>query len=135
MDQATSQKTNNHNPTRILVVDDDGFLRQIYFDTLTDAGYMVAVAENGVEGLKRISEGGWDLVLLDIMMPQMSGVEVIKKIRDFAPTDPPPKVVFLTNLDDGPEFREAKTLTPYYLIKSDLTPGDLLDKIKEFLTP
>lgn len=120
-------------PKRILVIEDDGFLRQIYFDTLTSAGYMVALAPDGVEGFKRIVENEWDLVLLDIMMPKMSGVEVIKKMKDFSSKTSQSKIVFLTNLDDGADFREAKSLIPNYLIKSELTPGDLLQKVQGFL--
>jgi two-component system, OmpR family, KDP operon response regulator KdpE len=67
---------------RILVVDDEPQIRRIMRETLTSAGYEVDDARNGVEGLEKVREFLPDLVLLDINMPEMSGVEVCRAIRE-----------------------------------------------------
>ncbi len=122
---------------RILVVEDDLFLREIYTETLTSAGYEVAFAEDGQKGLEKIQTGNWDLVLLDIIMPVMSGVDVVHKLHD----DPTykdkhfyKKLVFLTNLDNDKEIKEALQFGDGYLIKSQLTPGDVLNEVKMYLS-
>jgi len=67
---------------RILVVDDEPQIRRIMRETLTSAGYEVDDARNGMEGLEKVRAFRPDLVLLDINMPEMSGVEVCRAIRD-----------------------------------------------------
>jgi two-component system KDP operon response regulator KdpE len=67
---------------RILVVDDEPQIRRIMRETLTSAGYEVDDARNGMEGLEKVRDFRPDLVLLDINMPEMSGVEVCRAIRD-----------------------------------------------------
>ena len=58
---------------KILVAEDDQFLRELYSDVLKGEGYNIEVAMDGEEAFQKMSKGGWDLVLLDIIMPNMSG--------------------------------------------------------------
>lgn len=121
---------------RILVVEDDTFLRDIYVEVLTTAGFEVQFAENGQVGLDKIKEGNWDLVFLDIIMPIMSGVDVIKQLNDPAnplPQKPYKKLVFMTNLDSDKEIKEALAMSDGYIIKSQMTPGDIIEKAKSYL--
>ncbi|RMH59628.1 MAG: response regulator [Candidatus Hydrogenedentota bacterium] len=67
---------------RILVVDDEESIRLLYQEELTDEGYEVETAANGEEALRKIQESKFDIVTLDIKMPGMSGLEVLKKIRE-----------------------------------------------------
>ena len=122
---------------KILIVEDDLFLREIYTEILTGAGYLVEAAEDGQKGLEKILLGGWDLVLLDIIMPNMSGIDVMHKLYEdpkFDPTKYYTKLVFLTNLDNDREIKEALKFGEVYLIKSQLTPGDVLNEVKLYLT-
>jgi CheY-like chemotaxis protein len=122
---------------KILVVEDDTFLRDIYTEVLAKAGYNVQAGEDGEKGLEKIRQGGWDLVLLDIIMPVMSGVDVMRKLHeepDFAPTKYYKKLIFLTNLDNDQEIKEALKFSDGYLIKSQLTPGDVLNEVKVYLS-
>lgn len=121
---------------KILVVEDDNFLRDIYSEILLKAGYKLETAEDGQKGLAKIRQGGWDLVLLDIIMPVMSGVDVMHKLKeekDFVPTKYYKKLIFLTNLDNDQEIKEALKFSDGYLIKSQLTPGDVLNEVKGYL--
>ncbi len=65
----------------ILVIDDDDMLRAMLKKLLSDAGYAVAVAENGIEGMKLQQQNPADLILTDIIMPDMEGIEVITELR------------------------------------------------------
>jgi CheY-like chemotaxis protein len=121
--------------TRILIVEDDTFLREIYVDTLTHSGYTITSAVDGLEALEKIKEGSWDLLLLDIILPQMDGIEIMKKLRadpEFSSQMKKP-VIFLTNLDNDNEIKQAKELGDGYIIKSQINPGELVAKINEIL--
>src|SRR5579863_5583306 len=69
-------------PKRILVIDDEADIRESLDALLTDAGYSVELAESGTEGLQKAEAGNYDLVLLDLMMPDRSGMDVLKEIRE-----------------------------------------------------
>ena len=68
--------------TRILIVEDDINIANTIKATISMVGYTGAVCHNGREAVALIKRGGWDLILLDIMLPEMSGFEVISKVRD-----------------------------------------------------
>lgn len=122
---------------KILVVEDDLFLRDIYLETLSGAGYTIDSAEDGQKGLDKIKQGGWDLVLLDIIMPIMSGVDVMHKLQeepDFKKDKYYKKLIFLTNLDNDKEIKEALQFSDGYLIKSQLTPGDIINEVRTYLS-
>lgn len=121
-------------PARILVAEDDLFLRELYADILTAEGYKVESAADGEEALQKIKAGGYDLVLLDIIMPKMDGLSVMKQIQTTPPQAPNKCVVFLTNLDKDEEIKTAMQLGNGYLIKSQITPGTLVEKVKGYIT-
>ena len=120
-------------PKRILVVEDDLFLRELYTDILTAENYKVESAQDGEEALAKMKLGGYNLVLLDIIMPKMDGLEVMRQIQNNPPQNPNKCVVFLTNLDKDEEIRTALKLGNGYLIKSQITPGSLVEEIKIYL--
>lgn len=121
----------------ILIVEDDTFLREIYIDTLTKAGYQIETAVDGEEALQKIPSKKWALILLDILMPKMTGIQVVKQLKNDPDTSQlllTSKIVFLTNLDNDSEIQEALQFGDGYLIKSQLTPGDLLNEVKHYLS-
>lgn len=121
------------NPVKILIVEDDAFLREIYLDTLKRGGYSVDSAADGDEGYNKIKGGGYNLILLDIIMPKMDGLQVMRTLKSdpsYVNTTP---VVFLTNLDNDAEIKQALSLGKGYLIKSQMTPADLLKEVKVYL--
>lgn len=123
--------------TRVLLVEDDAFLREIYTDTLSKEGFSVASATDGNEALATIKEGNWDLLLLDIILPHMDGIEVLKQLQTdeaFSHLLKKP-IIFLTNLDNDEEKQQALTLGKGYLVKSQINPGELVTKINEILEP
>ena len=119
---------------RILVIDDDLYLRDLYQELLKNAGYEVDTAIDGEEGIEKLKQGGYDLILLDMMMPKVDGLGVLTKLSEI---QPPPKngpVILLTNLGHEPVISEAlqKGATTY-LIKADTTPDQLLNVVKQYL--
>ena len=120
---------------KILLAEDDEFLKQLYTDVLSAEGYTVETAIDGEEALAKVSAGGWDLILLDIIMPKLNGLDVVKKTKELPiPAVPNKCIIFLTNLDKGEEIKEALLLGNGYLIKSQITPGDLVKEVKLYLT-
>src|SRR3989338_10607783 len=120
-------------PKRILVVEDDLFLRELYTDILTAENYKVDPAADGEEALQKMKIGGYDMVLLDIIMPKMDGLEVMRQMQNNSPQAPNKCVVFLTNLDKGEEIKTALKLGNGYLIKRQITPGTLVQEVKIYL--
>lgn len=118
---------------RILVVEDDLFLRELYTDILSSEGYKVETAGDGEEALQKIKVGGYDLILLDIIMPKMDGLSVMRYIENNPPQNPNKCVLFLTNLDKDEEIKAALQLGQGYLIKSQITPGNLVNEVKIYL--
>lgn len=117
----------------ILVVEDDAFLREIYIDTLTRGGYTVDTAVDGDEGYEKIKKGGYDLVLLDIILPKQEGLQIVRTLKEDPNWKPSAPIVFLTNLDNDGEIKQALQLGKGYLIKSQLTPADLLKEVGLYL--
>lgn len=121
---------------KILVVDDDSDTRSIYDEYLTEEGLEIELAPDGEEGLKKILAGGYDLVLLDIMMPKIDGLGILREIHtlpDSSPAKQTPILVF-SALDQKHIIDEAVSLgAKGFLPKSNLTPDEALTKIKSFL--
>jgi CheY-like chemotaxis protein len=119
---------------RILIVDDDLYIRELYQGILTKQGYNVEVAEDGLDGLTKLKEGGYDLVLLDVMMPKLDGVAVLAALYQEKPLHPNGPILLLTNFGHNEVIKEAiaKGATSY-LIKSDLTPDQLTQNLKKYL--
>jgi len=126
------------NPKKILLVEDDQFTRELYEEVLKNAGFEVSTAVNGEEGLYHIREGNYDLILLDLIMPKMDGLEVLRSLKNEPPKTNNGPIVLLTNITNDPVFNSAYGLNvgvKDHLVKSDITPGDLLEKAKKYLDP
>ena len=117
----------------VLLVEDDFFLADIYTTRLKEVGFGVDVAANGEEVFIKLKERKPDLVLLDIILPNMDGWEILKKIK----TDPQFKdlyVIILSNLGQKEEIEKGLKLGAVkYLIKAHFTPSEVVDEIKKCL--
>lgn len=116
----------------ILVVDDDLFVRDLYKEALEQEGYKVTTAENGAEGLEKLREHWYDLVFLDIVMPEMTGLEVIKKLKSADPEIITGPIVILSNstYDDDVE-KALKMGAQAYVLKHDITPDKIVTTANE----
>lgn len=114
----------------ILVAEDEEPLRRVLKDILSFEGYQVIEAVNGEEGLEMVLKEHPDLVLLDIVMPKMDGLTMLKKLRtdDWGKTAP---VMILTNLSDNDEvIKTAKDEGIEYFVKTDIKINEVIEKIK-----
>ncbi len=123
----------DNSQTRILIVEDDLFIRELYERQLSLAGYDVASAADGPEGLTKINQTVPHLLLLDIMLPKMNGLDLLKAIKAQDQTKDVP-VILLTNLGQDSVIKEGFNLgADGYLIKSAYTPDQIIDEVKKFL--
>lgn len=119
---------------RILIIDDDTYIRELYDELLKNEGYDVESSKDGETGLAKIQEGGFDLILLDIMLPKIDGHGVLVKLKETPPKKPNGPIIILTNLANDPIIEESLNLgAKASFIKSDHTPEEFLGMIKKFL--
>ncbi len=117
---------------RILAVDDETDTLSLIQLTLGQAGYTITSVTTGEEALQKLEAERFDVVLLDIMMPELSGFEVLVRMR--AAPGPMPPVVILTARGRAEDRERGKTLgASAYLIKP-VTRGDLLDTVEKAMS-
>jgi len=117
----------------ILLVEDDPFLIDIYKSKLKEVGFEIETAEDGEKALRKTKEKKPDLMLLDIVLPNIDGWEILKKIR----SDPglkDLKVIVLSNLGQKEEVEKGMALgATKYLIKAHFTPSEVVEEVKKLL--
>ncbi len=120
---------------KILIVEDDLAMREIMQHKLTASGFTVLSAEDGKQGLEIIKSEVPDIVLLDLMMPELDGfgvLELLRKDSDVRISEMP--VIVLSNLWSNIDILKAKSLkVKGFLVKAYFTPDQILGKIKEVL--
>lgn len=120
---------------KVLLVEDDVFVSDVYSTRLSKEGYQVFLMNNGRDAVGWLEENTPDIVLLDIMMPYMDGIEVLKELRQKDSCKEVP-VIMLTNLSEKENIREALSLGANdYLIKSHFTPSEIVTKVNVFFEP
>ncbi|MFZ2192814.1 MAG: response regulator [Candidatus Moraniibacteriota bacterium] len=120
---------------KIMIVEDDTFVMDIYHTKLAQEGFSVISAGNGIEGLEKLKDDNNipDLMLLDILMPYMDGLEMLAEIKKDERLKNIP-VVLLTNLSQKDDVDRGLGLGANdYLIKSHFTPSEVLEKIAQYL--
>jgi len=118
---------------KILFVEDDDGLAQVYLTRLDAEGFQVKRVPNGEDALAAALEFKPDLILLDAMMPQVSGFDVLDILRN-TPETTNVKVIMLTALSQDTDRQKAEQLgADDYLVKSQVVIADVIDKIKQHL--
>lgn len=127
--------TNSTNLKKILLVDDEPGIIELYSEVLTDAGFTVDTASNGDEALQKTEEGDYVLILLDIMMNDgPDGLEVLKIIKSTPEKYKKPIIVMLTNIAITNNVKDAYDYgAEGYLVKLTLSNDQLVQKVKGFL--
>lgn len=116
---------------KILIVEDDNILRLTLNNNLAREGFEIIEAKNGEEGLVTSSREHPDLILLDIFMPVMDGITMLKKLREDS-WGKDAKIIMLTNLSDKEKLAEAMAQGSFdYLVKSDWKIDDVVKKVKK----
>lgn len=121
--------------TKIIVAEDDQAMAQIVSHKLGINGFSVRHAENGVKAIEMFNQEPPDLMLLDLMMPEMDGFEVLEKIRgnpDKKLADTP--IIILSNLWSNQDILKTQGLKANgYMVKAYFTPDEIINKINEIL--
>jgi CheY-like chemotaxis protein len=119
---------------KVIVIDDDLYIRELYEEIIKDEGYKVDTAANGEEAYNKLKIGGYDLILLDIMMPKMDGLGIMDALKKNPPPIKNGPIILLTNLDHEPLIKDAMSRgAAAFIIKADITPADLLVQVKKYL--
>ncbi|MGD8744245.1 MAG: response regulator [Candidatus Woesebacteria bacterium] len=118
---------------KLLLIEDDVMLVNMYKAKFVNEGYEIESATDGKNGLALVPQVNPDLVILDLMLPRLSGIEVLEELKKDEKLKNIP-VVVLTNLSEEKETQKALELgADGYLVKADLTPSQLVEKIKEYI--
>ncbi|MBI4977701.1 MAG: response regulator [Spirochaetes bacterium] len=117
---------------QVLIVDDSASMRQMVNFTLADYGYDVVEADSGVSALKYISGRAPNLVITDINMPEMSGIELIKNIRQNARSKFLPIIVLSTEAEKGMGVEGTSAGATAWLVKP-FTPDKLKETVKKVI--
>jgi len=126
MDESTPQQPAA--PTkRILCIEDEHFISELYAHSLGKAGYDVKVVFDGLEGFNEAKTNAYDIILLDLMIPSMLGIDILKRLRAEVP-DLRAKIIITTNLEQTKEHRkQIEDQADGYVIKAEITPRQLVD--------
>lgn len=120
--------------SKIAIVEDDAAISQMYRIKFEAEGYEVETAENGKLGLALIEEMKPDIVLLDLMMPEMNGDEMLEKLRATS-WGKDIKVIILTNMGESEAPDTIKELNvEAFILKANMTPRQVAELVKEKLS-
>lgn len=127
-----SQESASDAPT-VLFIEDDPLLLKMYETKFKSEGFKVLAAQDGEEGLRLASSERVDLIILDLMMPKLSGLDMLERLRSQS-HGKTHVVIVLTNLTKEEEIKRAMDLgVKEYLVKADLTPNEVAAKVKAYL--
>lgn len=119
------------NGKRILCIEDEHFITELYARALTRAGYDVDFESDGQKGLEKAQTNTYDIILLDLMIPTIDGIEILRTLRDPAKTPAlKAKIIIITNLEQREDVRaDIERQADGYIVKADITPHELVDFI------
>jgi two-component system, OmpR family, phosphate regulon response regulator PhoB len=116
---------------KVLIVEDDEFLQSLESTKLKKEGYEVFVAGTGEEALIKVEEANFDLLLLDLILPNFDGFEILKKVREYEKTKDLPVIVF-SNLSEEKDINKSKELgANFFMVKSNFTLDELVEHVNK----
>lgn len=123
----------NNAKTKVAIIEDDMAIVQMYRTKFETEGYDVATAEDGATGLELIDSFQPDIILLDLMMPNMNGLDMLSRLRS-QPNGRTAKVVVLTNMGDTETATKVyKMAADDYIVKAEMTPKQVAERVKALL--
>lgn len=118
-----------HPGRSVLCIEDEHFISELYARALSKAGYQVTVQADGEKALEAAKTNQYDIILLDLMVPNLTGIEILRALRD--PSLQPPlrsKIIITTNLEQREDVRaDIERQADGYLVKAELTPHELVN--------
>jgi len=127
------KKTSRKKVFHVLYIEDGRALTHVMSNKLEREGFRVSLATDGEEGLRKVSALKPDLVLLDLILPNMNGFEVLRAIKEDSELKKIPVIIF-TNLGQESDEQKSKQMgAANYFVKSDMSINEVIDKIREQL--
>lgn len=118
---------------KVLIIEDDSFLQGLEAGKLEREGYQVITASSGEEAMKKINEPGIDVVLLDLILPNFDGFDILKKIRETESIKNVPVIVF-SNLSEEKAVKKSQELgATDFMVKSNFTLDELIKHINSII--
>lgn len=118
---------------KILCIEDEHFISELYARVLGKAGYHVDTIADGKEALAAAQKNEYDIILLDLMLPNLSGIEILRELKD--PARVPPlkaKIIITTNLEQREDVRaDIEKQADGYVVKAELTPRELVNLLND----
>src|SRR4030042_5656365 len=132
-DKPQEVKASTSGKKTVLLIEDDPFLIKMYKEKFEIEGFNILTAEDGLEGLKKATESEIDFIILDILIPKLSGIDLLTKLRK-DPRGSSIPVLVLSNLTQKKDDVNTTALdVKEYLIKSDYTPSQVVEKVRIYL--
>jgi DNA-binding response OmpR family regulator len=134
MDQGQNQTANTSiQEKKLLIIEDDFYIRDLYALTAKSEGFVVLEAENGWEGLGQARTNVPNAILLDLMLPDLNGLDVLKTLKETPELKHIP-VIIATNVADSETEKKARDLgAADYLQKINVSPVEAIEKVKSHL--
>ena len=115
---------------RVLMIEDFPVMQKFYKNALEQEGYQLDVAGDGEIALRMVAEADYDIILLDMLLPNVNGIEFLER---FSSRPPQTKIIVLSDFTDESRIKRARELgVSDYLVKSDYPPSELVKKLNEF---
>lgn len=113
---------------KVLIIEDEQFISELYVRALTRAGYTVTVEVDGQRGLKLAQSNNFDIILLDLMVPTITGIDILRRLRGLGAPTLKAKIVITTNLEQREGVRtDIEKQADAYLVKAEITPRELVE--------
>jgi two-component system phosphate regulon response regulator PhoB len=117
----------------IIIAEDESALRDLYKSLLDQAGYEVTAVDNGEAAYEELVARKFNLLLLDILMPKLSGLELLERLQKEGRLTSADAIVMLTNLSDDSKIAEALTYgIRGYMVKSNYTPDTFIEEVRHY---
>ena len=115
---------------KILIIDDEIEVREFFQDFFEDRDFQVTVAKNGIKGCESFEEGEFDLVICDMMMPGMIGIEVLERVKKKKPDQ---RMIMLTGVSEASMVEKANALGCSHYLNKPVSLDELEEKVNECL--
>lgn len=118
----------------LLLVEDDKDVRELYQELLEDEGYTIETSVEGKDALQKILERDYELILLDLMLPGIDGIGILKRIAEGTTERTKTPIILLTNVTNDDILQEALNLgVKAFIIKSAVTPDQVINTVRQYL--
>lgn len=123
------EQTTPPNGKKILCIEDELFIGELYSRALKKTGYNVTVELDGQKGLELAQTNKFDIILLDLMIPTITGIDVLRQLRDKSKTpELKAKIIITTNLEQRDEVKaDIESQADGYIVKANITPRELAE--------